>query len=68
MEPTYDHGNDFTSDLANTTAHSQFSYHDNVVSMDLTLAMNSDTIPNMDITSDPFAEEVRKPLDQDGRG
>lgn len=61
MEPTCDHGDDAgLNDDGDyiTTARHRAGYHDNVVSMDLTLATNSDTNPNMDITIDPFGEEV----------
>ena len=52
MEPNCDHGHD--NGLASSTA--QTGHRDNIVSMDLTLAASSSD--NMDLTVDPFGEEV----------
>ena len=54
MEPKY-HDEDTGQDI--NTTRSVSSDHDNIA-MDMTLATLSDTNPNMDLTTDPFADDV----------
>ena len=61
MEPSCEHDDDPYS-----TSSTNPGSHDNVVSMDMTLATMSDTTHNMDMTTcmDPFTEDVSQSRDQ----